>query len=194
LLTCDGFKGFLPGIVSVCLQALLTFFSRCLATRGCHAQSFADLVARLHAGDGEAASTVFHRFARRLIVLANQRLNTSLRQKADAEDITQSVFRSFFAHQAAGEFVNFESWNSLWSLLVLMTLRKCRRQRRLFYADRRDVRREVPLTLANEQEASERYDREPTPDEAAVLTEMVEELVKQFMGRPLHILALYLQG
>ena len=91
----------------------------------------------LQAGDDEAASEVFHRFAKRLILLAGQRFDAHLRQKVDPEDIMQSVFRSFFAHQAARELVNLESWNSLWSMLVLMTVRKCRRQGRLYYADRR---------------------------------------------------------
>jgi RNA polymerase sigma-70 factor (ECF subfamily) len=157
--------------------------------------SFADLMARLQAGDDEAASTVFHRFAKRLIVLAHQRLDTQLRQKVDAEDVIQSVFRSFFAHQAAGELLDLRSRENLWGMLVVMTLRKCRRQKRLFYADRRDVRREVALSrLASEMNGSELYDREPTPGEAAVLTETVEELLYQFTGRPRKILVLYLQG
>jgi len=157
--------------------------------------SFADLMARLDAGEDEAASKVFHRFAKPLIALARQRLDTQLRQKVDPEDVIQSVFRSFFAHQAAGELTGLRSWDSLWGMLVLMTLRKCRRQRRLFYADRRDVRREITLTpLASESDAWELCDREPTPAEAAVLTETVEELLEQFAGRPRQILTLFLQG
>jgi RNA polymerase sigma-70 factor (ECF subfamily) len=157
--------------------------------------SFTDLMARLQAGDGEAASNVFHRFAKRLIVLAHQRLDTRLRQKVDPEDVIQSVFRSLFAHQAAGELVDLRSWDNLWSMLVVMTLRKCHRQKRLFYADRRDVRREVALAaLATEIDASELYDREPTPAEAAVLAETVTELLQQLSGRPREILVLYLQG
>jgi RNA polymerase sigma-70 factor (ECF subfamily) len=151
---------------------------------------------RLQAGDGEAASKVFHRFAKRLIGLARQRLDTQLRPKVDPEDVIQSVFRSFFAHQAAGELAGLLSWEGLWGMLVIMTLRKCRRQMRLFYADRRDVRREVALEplLASEIYAPELYDREPTPAEAAVLTETVKELLKQLRGRPQQILVLYLQG
>src|SRR5438105_298207 len=101
--------------------------------------SFANLMARLKSGDDQAASRVFHRFAKRLIALAHKQLDPHLRPKVDAEDVTQSVFCSFFAHQAAGELVHLGSWDNLWGMLVVMTLRKCRRQDRLFRADCRDV-------------------------------------------------------
>src|SRR5215831_17907684 len=138
--------------------------------------SFANLMARLQSGDHDAASKVFNRFAKQLIVLAHKQLDPQLRQKVDAEDVTQSVFRSFFAHQAAGELAGLGSWDGLWGMLVVMTLRKCRRQSTFFHAVCRDVLREVSFT-PNADESSARWDpcdREPTPDEAAVLRETVE--------------------
>jgi RNA polymerase sigma-70 factor (ECF subfamily) len=158
--------------------------------------SFVDLMTRLRSGNNEAASKIFHHFASQLIVLARERLDKQTLQKVDAEDIIQSVFRSFFGHQAAGELVDLTSWDSVWGMLVVMTLGKCRRQRRHFHADRRDVRREVSFTpLPGESGAGwQPYDREPTPAEAAVLTETVLELLKEFEGRPGQILTLFLQG
>jgi RNA polymerase sigma-70 factor, ECF subfamily len=158
--------------------------------------SFANLMGRLQSGDDEAANKVFHRFAKQLIGLAHKQLDPALRRKVDAEDVTQSVFRSFFAHQAAGELVDLGSWDSLWGMLVVMTLRKCGRQKTFFQADCRDVLREIPFTpLTKESSAGwDPCDREPTPVEAAVLKETVEDLLKQFAGRPQRILALFLQG
>ncbi len=158
--------------------------------------SFADLMARLQSGDNEAASKLFHRFANQLIALAHERLDARIRQKLDAEDVIQSVFRSFFGHQAAGELAGLGSWDSLWGLLVVMTLRKCRWQRIRFHADCRDVRREVRLTpFANESGTGwEICDREPTPAEGAVLAETVDELLQEFAGRTQQILVLLLQG
>jgi RNA polymerase sigma-70 factor (ECF subfamily) len=158
--------------------------------------SFADLMARLQSGDDDAANKVFHRFAKQLIVLAHKQLDPHLRQKVDAEDVTQSVFRSFFAHQAAGELVDLGSWDGLWGMLVVMTLRKCRRQKTFFYADCRDILREVTLApLDNESRAGwDPSGREPTPVEAAVLAETIDELLKQFAGRPRKILTLFLEG
>src|SRR5205823_12526939 len=119
--------------------------------------------------EAEAAGKVFHRFAKQLIVLAHKQLDPELRRKVDAEDVTQSVFRSFFAHQAAGELVELGSWDSVWGMLVVMTLRKCGRQKTFFQADCRDVLREIPFTLNESSAGWDPCDREPTPVEAVVL-------------------------
>ena len=44
------------------------------------------------------------------------------RQKVDPEDVVQSAFRSFFTRQAAGQF-DVASWDDLWGLLVVITVR-----------------------------------------------------------------------
>ena len=55
--------------------------------------------------------------------LAGTRLNTRVRRQVDPEDVVQALFRSFFDRQAAGQF-ELENWNSLWSLLVRIAVRK----------------------------------------------------------------------
>ena len=40
------------------------------------------------------------------------------------EDVMASVFKSFFRRHAEAPF-DLSSWDSLWSLLTLITLRKC---------------------------------------------------------------------
>jgi hypothetical protein len=66
--------------------------------------SFRDVMARLAAGDQDAAARVFHRFAHRLVALAGARLGENLRRKLDPEDVLQSVFRSCFSRHGGGEF------------------------------------------------------------------------------------------
>jgi len=102
-------------------------------------RSFEDLKAGLRTGEKEAASKVFHRYSRRLIALAQQRLEPQIRSKLDPEDLLQSVFRSFFTRQAAGTMEELETWDHLWNTLVLITLRKCRRKLRFFHEAKRDV-------------------------------------------------------
>jgi DNA-directed RNA polymerase specialized sigma24 family protein len=128
---------------------------------------------RLRAGDQDAAGQVFRCFAQRLVALARSRLDRRLRQKVDPEDVVQSALRSFFLRCADGQF-DFASTDQLWSLLVLFTVRKCRRQVERFQADRRDVRREA---APGDEEIG--LAREPTPEEAALLADTVE----QVMGR-----------
>jgi len=55
-------------------------------------RSFAELLARLQAGDDAAATRVFHRYAHRLIARARSRLDARLRAKVDPEDVVQYVF------------------------------------------------------------------------------------------------------
>ena len=124
------------------------------------------------------------RFARRLIALAATRLPVKLRAKTDPEDVVQSVFKSFFARQAEAQFT-LDSWDSLWTLLTVITLRKCGRWSEHYHTGRRRVEAEVALGPPPGASSSglEMLADEPTPSEAAMLTEMVEDLLKQLSGQ-----------
>jgi RNA polymerase sigma-70 factor (ECF subfamily) len=157
--------------------------------------SFADLMARLRAGDGRAASLIFRRFEERLIALARSRLSDQLRRKVDPEDVLQSVFRSFFRQQASRPF-DLSGWDSLWSLLTVITLRKCGHRVEYFHAACRDVRREAapPPSAEDSDAAFEAIAREPTPSEAAMLTETLEQVLRGLEGYQRRIVELSLQG
>jgi RNA polymerase sigma-70 factor (ECF subfamily) len=157
--------------------------------------SFDDLMARLYRGDEDAAALVFRRYGQRLVALASGQLGPRLRQKVDPEDILQSVLRSFFVRQAGGQY-HPHSWDSLWSLLTVITLRKCGYQVRHFRAGCRDMRIEVTAAAAASGSATgwEGVARDPTPSEAARLTETVEELLRGLEGRDRQIIELSLQG
>jgi RNA polymerase sigma-70 factor (ECF subfamily) len=156
--------------------------------------SFEEVVARLRAGDNAAAAAVFQRFARRLVGLARRRLEEAARQKEDPEDVVQSVFRSFFTRQQEGEF-DLASWDSLWTILTLMTIRKCANRVAYFHAECRDVQREVrPVPGGESAQSWQALGDDPTPSEAAVLTETVEHLMRGLVERDREVLTLHLQG
>lgn len=155
--------------------------------------SFNALLSRLRAGDEEAAARVFHRFADRLIVLARSRLRPGLLHKLDPEDVLQSVFRSFFRRHRAGQLV-LDDWDSLWGVLTVMTLRKCGHLKEYFQAARRDVRREEQGMAHALHELGRICAREPTPEEAAELTDLLESLLRDFAERDRRIVTLHLQG
>ena len=143
----------------------------------------------------DAARAVFRQYAGRLIQLARARLDRRTRQKVDPEDVVQSVFRSFFTRQAEGRF-DLTSWDDLWSLLVVITIRKCRRQAVALRADRRDVRRELHASQLPESEPAslDVVGAEPTPDEVVSLVETVERLLSGANDAERQIIMLRLQG
>jgi RNA polymerase sigma-70 factor (ECF subfamily) len=156
--------------------------------------SFDDLLTRLRTGDDEAARAIFDRFANRLIGVARMRLGQRFRPKLDPEDVVQSVYKSFFVRFAEGQF-DLKSWDNLWALLTVLTIRKCGHRIEYFQAARRDIRGEVSPRPTNDSWHSwEALAREPTPVEAALLTEVVEQLMRTLELRHQEIVALTLQG
>lgn len=156
-------------------------------------KSFDEVMARLRGGDEAAAAQVFRRFAQRLVALARSRLQPLMRQKVDPEDVLQSVFHSFFTRYAGGQF-DLKSWDNLWTLLTVITLRKCGRRVGYFRAARRDARREAAVSPLESGTGWEAVARDPTPSQAAMLAEIVEHLLRGLEGRERQILVLSLQG
>jgi RNA polymerase sigma-70 factor (ECF subfamily) len=158
--------------------------------------SFVDLMARLRAGDEDAAQQVFRRFSHQLVTLAHTRLEGPMLQKLDAEDVVQSVFGSFFARQAEGQFDDLGSWDSLWGLLITITLRKCGHHIGKFRAASRNVRREVSFQAPTER-ANAGWDvmgQEPTPSQGAMLREVIQRLVQHLEKHERPIFQLSFQG
>jgi RNA polymerase sigma-70 factor (ECF subfamily) len=156
--------------------------------------SFEDLMARLRSGDDAAAAEVFSHFAQQLLALARRRLDRLLRPKVDPEDVLQSVYKSFFRRHVEGQY-DLESWDNLWGMLTVITLRKCGHRRRRFRAASRNVEREVALPSRPEGDREfEAIGREPTPSEAARLTETLEQVMRDLTERERIILVLSLQG
>jgi RNA polymerase sigma-70 factor (ECF subfamily) len=158
-------------------------------------ESFEALMQRLRAGEEAAAAQLFQRFAGRLIALARSRLDKQVRQKLDPEDVLQSVFKSFFSRQRQGDW-DLANWDSLWSVLAQMTIRKCGRRAVYYHGQRRDVRRET-APRSDEQDSGffrEALDREPTPEEAAMLADSIEQLLRELEGYHRDIVQLSLQG
>ncbi len=153
--------------------------------------SFEELMAGVRAGDDSAETAVFRRFAHRLAGLAARQFDGRMRERIDVEDAVLSACKSFFLRCRQDAF-DVADWDELWSILAMITLRKCSTRRAHARAARRDVGRERGGTEGLDDLIR---DRAPTPDEAAILSELIEHLFRstESIDRPIveHILMGY---
>src|SRR5262249_29074380 len=82
----------------------------------------------------------------------------------------------------------------LWSLLTVITLRKCGRLVERFHTGMRRLDAEVSAGRADSATSWDVVASDPTPEEAAMLTETVERLLQGMEGRERQIVTLALQG
>lgn len=141
------------------------------------------------------ADAVFNRYAERLIAVARERLGAQLRSKVSPEDVVQSAFKSFFRRQGEFQFSSDGS-DGLWGLLVVITVRKCTKWVDVFGALKRSTGREVPLNAESPDGSPwrEAASREPGPEDAALLSELVERLLARFRPREQQMISLRMQG
>jgi len=104
----------------------------------------------------------------------------------------QSAYESLLT--GCGEAaVAAEGWDALWDLLTLITIRKCADRARYHPTDCRNLHREADGTDSAGLWI-EPPGREPTPDEAIMLAETVEDLLGRLQGNERTIVELSLQG
>lgn len=105
------------------------------------AEDFSQLLLRVRNGDDSAAEALFTRYGGVLRRTLQLRLrNTALQRVVDAEDVCQSVFKSFFLRAGHGEY-DLQSANDLVNLLMRIAHNKLTAQKRKQEADCRDIRR-----------------------------------------------------
>jgi RNA polymerase sigma-70 factor (ECF subfamily) len=147
-----------------------------------------DLLPFLPAGDDRAARAVFDRYSERLVRLADRHLSTKLSGRVDGEDVVQSVFRTFFRREAAGEF-HIDGSAQLWQLLVRITILKARAKARYHTAGVRDAGAEHPAADGFDAAAPD-----PGPDEAVILVDQIDALLRDLPPLYAQVLGLRLQG
>jgi RNA polymerase sigma-70 factor (ECF subfamily) len=143
--------------------------------------SFADLIERMRQGDPWAFQRVFEAYFNRLIGLARSRLDPRILAKDGAEDVAQSVLKSFFVRQKEAPYV-LHNWDNLWALLAMITLRKCGHRTEHYRAQCRDFTRETPIDRpSTDSDSAASYmalARDPPPSEAAVMEDTLRQLLE----------------
>jgi RNA polymerase sigma factor (sigma-70 family) len=106
--------------------------------------AFADLIARVQAGDGDAAQQLYAEYGPHLLRAVRRRLHQRLRQKFDSLDFTQDVWASFFVDNA-GRF-EISSPAQLANLLTTMARNKVAEMtRQRLMRHKHNINRELAL-------------------------------------------------
>lgn len=145
------------------------------------------------AGDQEAARKLFDTYVERLVALARRRISQRLASRVDAEDIVQSVFRTFFGRVKSGQF-NIADQDDLCKLLTRITVHKTLRQVAFHKAAKRDPNHETAQSDHSREMLMELLDREPTPDTAVAFIDQLEHFLAKLQPVERKILELRMEG
>lgn len=150
------------------------------------------IIERMRQGDSDAARIIYERFSAELLATTRRRISPRCRTRFDAEDIIQSVFRSFFARQASHPW-DIRNWETLRAILKVMARRKCGRQIVRHQSQRRSVEREVPLDVAGDLRVSaSRILVAQSAESHAISRERLERALANLSDRECEILRLFI--
>ena len=145
-------------------------------------------------GHESAANEIFHRYLKRLVLLARSRLSKKLASRMDPEDVVMSAYRSFFLRARDGKF-EIEKEGDLWRLLVEISLHKLYRGANYHLAAKRSVDKEVTRAEFDQAEVhTSGRGREPSPDLAVVAADELEKLMRGLQPVERDVVQLRLQG
>ena len=151
------------------------------------------LISKLRNGDEEAARLLWDRFFAQLITLTRSRLQTSSRAMSDEEDIVLSAMKSFCIGMRNGRFPELSNRESLWRLLLTITLRKIADKQNYDRRGKRDVEKQQlnssPDADSN-AEVNSFVSREPNPEIAAECAEQISRLLESLENEDLKKVAI----
>lgn len=98
------------------------------------------LIRSIRDGNEVAADGLYERYQNQLDGLAVRGLARELSSRVDPEDITQSVFRTFFRRVSNGQY-EVPPGETIWKLLSVIALNKIRAVGKHHRAIKRDIRR-----------------------------------------------------
>lgn len=98
----------------------------------------------MRAGEQDAATALYLRYADHLRALAARQSSPALAARLDPDDIVQSVFRTFFRRIGDDQY-DVPAGDDLWRLFLVIALHKIRNAAVHHRAAKRDVRQTVPI-------------------------------------------------
>ena len=142
----------------------------------------------LRSGSDSAYQTLWKDYGRLLQQVADNQLSSSVRRRVDADDIVQSVCRSFYRRATAGDY-ELNEVDELWRLLSAITILKVREASRFHKRLKRAAWRDRDGLSAESFQTSE-----ASPEDCAIFNEEFARLVNHFGEEEKQIVDLKLQG
>jgi RNA polymerase sigma-70 factor, ECF subfamily len=148
------------------------------------------LLRRFQGGQHDASTELYLRYAERLHSLVAAQSSKGLARRVDAEEIVQSVFRTFFRRAAHGHY-SVPDGEEMWKLLLVIALNKVRAAGAYHRAAKRDIRQTA---------GGEAFDRalesERGRDEGAltVLQMVIEELLEGMPAANRRMIEMRIEG
>lgn len=97
----------------------------------------------LKCGQTQAATLIWDRYYRKLVMVATRRLGDNPDRSVDGEDIVQSSFKNVFNAMLNGKYPGIDNREDLWGLLLSSTVNRVRQHYRELNAIKRT---HIPLT------------------------------------------------
>jgi RNA polymerase sigma-70 factor, ECF subfamily len=142
---------------------------------------------RLNGGTESAAAELEAKYRRRLCALVERELSQRYRGREDPEDAVQSALASFYRGVDQKGF-HIEDSMSLWALLATITRRKILKHAEYHSAKKRSPDREVNGSI------DWSVGQEPSPDEAALVADLIQKTLQGLNPPDPEIFRLRLQG
>lgn len=148
----------------------------------------AAILEQIKAGEPLAATTLYERYASELHALVSRKTSAALAPRIDAEDIVQSVFRSFFKRVQHRDY-HVPPGEDLWKLFLVMALNKIRNAATHHQAAKRNVRQTISHA-DHEETLSARNDDHTGP---ILLQIVIDEALKAFPESVRHVVRLRME-
>jgi DNA-directed RNA polymerase specialized sigma24 family protein len=132
-------------------------------------------IERLEQGSETAAHHLWNAYFERLVRLAERRIN--VRQLGDGEDVALSAINSLIHGVRQGRFDNLGDADSIWRLLVVITVRKSMRHVEHELAQKRGGNRRLQLRGDERSQIEDIVAHELTPEMIVMLDEQCQCLL-----------------
>jgi RNA polymerase sigma factor (sigma-70 family) len=144
------------------------------------------LLRRFRSGEQDAAAALYARYAQKVEAVAKARTSPALAPRLDADDVVQSVFRTFFRRAAEGQY-EVPDGAELWNLLHVISLNKIRSLATHHRAAKRSV---AATTALDESRESARDDH----DALLILKMIIDETLKALPDDQQRMVQLRIEG